>query len=114
MLSWMNKLVLVLAIAVMPMQGIAATLAAVLCSGEAQTFAMHEQDGHDHGTQHHSQNDDGSTSDQISHLCCHHVVSGVLVSMPPPAIPDFPALTSAPQLLHDLFLPDRPQRPPLA
>ena len=114
MSSWVKKLVLMLAIAVMPLQGIAATLSVLLCHGETETRAMHTQDGHDHGTHQPGQQDDaGPSGDLTYHLCCHHTVSGVPVLTLHPAMADFSMLTAAPQPLHDLFFPDRPQRPPL-
>jgi hypothetical protein len=47
-------------------------------------------------------------------LCCHLTVSGIPAVTPTAFMPDPAALNSEPRLLHDLFLPDRPQRPPLA
>ena len=38
---WLKKLVLAAALAVMPLQGVAAALSALLCHGEAQTHAAH-------------------------------------------------------------------------
>ena len=97
-----------LAIAVMPLQGIAATLSVLLCHGETET-AMQAQDGHDHGTHHQGQHDDaGPSGDLTYHLCCHHTVSGVPVVTLPPAIADFSMLAAAPQPLHDLFFPTGP------
>ena len=116
MSSRLKKLVLLLAIAVMPLQGIAGTLAVLICHGEAQSHATHAQHDHDHGVsaqgEHHD--DAGTGGDLLYHLCCHHTASGITAAFLPAAMSDFPAPATALLLLHDLFLPDRPQRPPLA
>ena len=116
MSSRLKKLVLLLAIAVMPLQGIAGALSVLICHGEAQSHATHAQDDHDHGASpqggHHD--DAGTGGDLGYHLCCHHTASGVPVVFLPAATSALPAPATALLLLHDLFLPDRPQRPPLA
>lgn len=119
MKSWSRKLLLVLALAVMPLQGIAATLSVLLCHGETQTHAAHAGGSHEHGTHqngHHDnqQGDDGTTSHSVYHLCCHFTAFAPASMTLPVARPDFPARAYAPDPLHDLFVPDRPQRPPLA
>lgn len=117
---WMKKAVLLLAVLVMPLQGVAATLSILLCHGDAQAHAMHGQPVHDHAaahdqTHHHTYNDNaGANSDLSYHLCCHHTLSGLPVMALAPAIPDFSLIAVAPEPLHDLYFPDRPQRPPLA
>ena len=118
MWSLTKKIVLLLAIAVLPLQGIAATLSVLLCHGEGHAHAMHAQDGHDHGAHDQARQDThhdsaGANGDLTYHLCCHHTLSGVPVVTLPPAMPDFPLLAMAPKPLHDLYFPDRPQRPPL-
>jgi hypothetical protein len=116
MFVWSRKFVLALALAVMPLQGIAATLSVLACHGDAAGHDTHAYGGHDHGASHQGQqhNDGGASGDLTYHLCCHHTVSGVGSATLIPAMADFSMLTPAPQPLHDLFLPDRPQRPPLA
>jgi hypothetical protein len=116
---WLNKLVLAAALAVMPLQGVAATLSVLLCHGEAQAHASHAGDGHDHSSQtggHHDQHpaDDGTGSGAPYHLCCHFTVTAPVAVTLAVALPVFPVLAFAPDPLHDLFVPDRPQRPPLA
>jgi hypothetical protein len=118
MTGWCRKLVLLLGLAVMPFQGIGATLSVLYCHGESGAHAMHETGGHDHGTSHHDSNDrhdDGSaTGNPADHLCCHFSVSAPLTVTLPAAQADFPVRAFAPDPLHDPFFPDRPQRPPLA
>lgn len=115
MSSRINRFILLLAIAVMPLQGIAATLSVLICHGEAEAHAVHAQEGHDHGAHDQGHHDDSAASGDLTyHLCCHHTLSGVPVLALPPALPEFPLFAMAPQPLYDLFFPDRPQRPPLA
>ncbi len=117
MTDWCRKFVLLLALTVVPLQGMAATLSIVFCHDDAQAHVMQSQGNHDHDTSipsQHEHDDSGSTGDGAKHLCCHHVVSGAPLTTPQrAAVSDLPALPSAPQPLHDLFVPERPQRPPL-
>lgn len=112
--DWCRKLVLALALAVMPLQGVAATLTYVLCRGNAQAHAFHASAGHDQGVQHDSQQDQGGTPGNVFHPCCHYTVFAPAVVMLPAAQPDFPVRAFALDPLYDLFVPDQPQRPPLA
>ena len=125
MSNWSKKLVLVLAFAVMPLQGLAATLTILLCHGDAQTHGMHVGgNGHEHGAgeaRHDhphpaaaGNHDDESTGNSAYHLCCNLTASAPPAATVPAALPDFPAQAFTPAPLHDLFIPDRPQRPPLA
>lgn len=114
-----RKIVLALAFTVMPMQGLAATLSILLCHGDAQLHALHDQDAHDHGAGHDghasSQHDDGALQDAATlHFCCHLSVTVSAVVTVPSLSPDFPLRSFAPDALHDLHFPDQPQRPPLA
>jgi hypothetical protein len=112
------KFIVVAVLAVMPLQGVAATLSALSCHGEAQGHAMHAGGAHEHGTLHdgqpHRQDGAGDTSGNAVHPCCHHCVAApaaVALAVTPP---ELPAHARAPRDLQDLFVPDRPQRPPLA
>jgi hypothetical protein len=112
---WLKQLVLAAALAVMPLQGIAAAMSVLLCHGDAQAHVMHEGGGHDHGPNHDSHHDDGGgTGVGNYHLCCHYTVTAPPVFTLPAAPLDFPIRAFAPDPLHDLFFPDQPQRPPLA
>lgn len=115
MTSWCRKLALVLALTVMPLHGIAATLSVLLCHGEAQAHAMHDDGSHDHGAFHDNHHDEGGTTgNSAHHACCNVTASASSVLTLPAAQPDFPVRAFAPDPLQDLFVPDRPQRPPLA
>ena len=106
---------LVLALAIMPLQGIAATLSVLFCHDAAQLHAPHDQGSHDHGVSQDGHPDEGSTTNHHDyHPCNHYTVSVPAGVTLPVAMPDFPVRASAPDPLNDLFVPDRPQRPPLA
>ena len=114
-----RRVVLLLAFAVMPMQGVAATFAVLFCHGDSQLHALHDQDSQHHGSHHdghhNSQQDDaGSQDNPALHFCCNLTASAPPVVTMPAVLPDFPIRAFAPDSLHDLFIPDRPQRPPLA
>jgi len=121
MKGWSRKLALVLALLVMPLQGMAATLSVLLCHGDAQVHAAHEHGatGHDHvaadhaaDAHHGTVSDDGASA--AYHLCCNMTVPVPYGALPPGAAPDFPPVAGVQDTLHDLYIPDRPQRPPLA
>ncbi len=116
---WLHKLILTVALAVMPLQGLATTLSVLLCHGEAQMHAVHEQGSdtsasdHDHhaGNQ---QDVEGTSGNPAYHPCCHYTASAPATMTPQAVSIDFPTQAYTPEPLHDLFVPDRPQRPPLA
>ena len=111
----LKKLVLGAVLLVLPFQGVAATMTLLLCHGDAQAHTTHVTGAPDRGTHHDGQPDEGGASGNPgNHLCCHGAVSASPVVALPAALPDFPVRIVAPDLLPDLFVPDRPQRPPLA
>lgn len=111
--SWLKRLVLVAALAVMPLQGMAAMIAQT-CHGDAQAGLVHDG-GHDHGAQHDGQPDDGGApASSGSHACCHSSIAAMPHLVLGAPLPDSPIRALAPDQLHDLFVPDQPQRPPLA
>lgn len=123
---WIRKWVLAAALAVMPLHGVAAVMATLLCHGDAQTHAMHvsPMQGHDHGGHPHDAADqhdhgvatdgEGGGSNNFFHLCCNLTASAPPTVGFSATLPDFPVQAFVPDPLHDLFIPDRPQRPPLA
>ena len=118
MTVWHRKLVLAFALAVMPLQGMAATLFVLQCHGEAQAHAMHAHDTHDdheHGLHHDGDPDDAGAAGQSAyHPCCNVTASAPPVMTPRAEALRFPVGAFAPDSLHDLFVPEQPQRPPLA
>lgn len=111
-----RKLVLLLALAVMPLQGIAAAVSVLQCQaggGKRATHVIQAHQAHDHGVAHDSQPvDDSGAKTHTGHFCCHQV-SGLPLVILSPALPDFPVWALSPALLHDLFFPEQPKRPPL-
>jgi hypothetical protein len=118
---WIKKAVLIAAISMMPLQGIAAVLTVLMCHGDSQIHATHAGEAHHHdepaADQHHGHaagaGDESSTGDASFHLCCN------LAASVPPArnldtrLPQFLVRAAIPAPLHDLFVPELPQRPPL-
>ena len=111
---WLKTLVLAAALLVMPLQGIAASLSVLLCNGEAQMHAMHANGGHDRGTHQDGNQDEGSTNSDSAYHPCHNTASAPLVATLLATAPDFPVRELAPDSLLALFVPEQPQRPPLA
>lgn len=116
MLDRAKRFVLILALAVLPAQGIAASLTKLAChagAGEQPAPIAHTHDGHQHGPQHDSHSDD-SKGTEPEHLTCHHLTSALPVVTLAATVADFPVWAPSSHALPDLFIPDRPQRPPLA
>jgi len=116
MLDRAKRFVLILALAVLPLQGIAASLAKLAChagAGEQTASVAQAHDGHQHGPQHDSQSDDGKGAEP-EQFTCHHLTSALPVVTLPATLADFPVWAPSSYSLPDLFIPDRPQRPPLA
>jgi hypothetical protein len=121
--SWIRKCVLAAALAVLPLHGIAATLAVLICHGEAQGHAAHAPAGHDHGEHQHdtaphdhqgaANSDDGNAA-AAYHLCCNLTASAPPIATLAAELPEFPVRAVVPDILHDRYIPDQPQRPPLA
>lgn len=118
MASFSKRLVLLVALMVMPLQGIAAPLSVLACQSERPEHAaqaMVVDDLHDDGMRHDTQpRDEGGASGQAGHFCCHNVACGLLAVARQPALAEFAVRHSVSHPLNDLFFPDRPQRPPLA
>lgn len=118
MASFSKRLVFLVALMAMPLQGVAETAAVLPHSSdgaEQAAHVMHSHDGHDHNAQHDNhQNNDDSTGYPTGHFCGHHftyILPAVTLLV---VTPDFPVRALAPHPLHDLFVPEQPQRPPLA
>lgn len=124
MLKLGRKILVLALLLVMPLQGVAASLSHLLCSSpsgiEDMSAGHHHGGGNDAATPH--QHNDGTGSNDgndngkshAGHLSCHQcsaampsVTVAVFASTPPvfgSAIFSFPSL----------FVPEQPQRPPLA
>jgi hypothetical protein len=114
MSQWLKRLVLAAVLLVLPLQGVTATLSVVHCDGDAQSHAIHTNGGHDRDTYQHGSQDEGSTTGHSAFHPCHNTVSAPLVVSLLTAAPDFPVRAFAPDTLYGLFVPEQPQRPPLA
>jgi hypothetical protein len=117
---WLSKVLLAAALAVMPFQGIAATLTVVYCHGDSQAHADHAPAAHhDHGdgrTHDHGQPapDEANGNSLMYHLCCNLSASMPLSVTFTVALPEFTDRAIVPDTLLDLYDPEQPQRPPLA
>ena len=111
----LKKLVLAVALLVVPLQGVAATLSPLFCHDEGQEHAMHSIGGHDRGVHQGSlQGEGGTGGSSAHHPCCNHSVSAPPVATLSAGLPDFPVLAFSPDPIRALFVPERPPRPPLA
>lgn len=114
MASLVNKFVLLFALLVIPLQGLAAAVSALQCpakNGE-RTAVLQAQESPASVQDHSQPVDDSSTNTHPSHFCCHQVSVLPLV-MQSGALPGFPVWASAPALPYDPFFPEQPKRPPL-
>ena len=108
--GWSGKIVLLLALVVLPLNGIAAALAVLPCYTEqpANVIAHHDVSGTS------QQNDSNANNAFSGHYCCENVVSGMPVAVPYAVIPDYPSFDASIFPLCSLFIPEQPLRPPLA
>jgi hypothetical protein len=126
--SWITKVVLAVAFAVMPLQGFAQTLAMLICLPQMAAHG-HEagqtshSDGsagaahsHDHGgsAQHHASHDDAGSVNHSDHFCCNVVAPGLPAVAQLLSVPEFSSPVPAPGRLHYTTFLKLPQRPPLA
>ena len=121
--SWIIRLVLAISFAVMPLQGLAQTVAALLCpptmhQGQ-QAGDSHHQDGGVHAHSHAGDadlntSDDGTSANgHADHSLCSIVVTGLpagAISMP---VHEFAVLAATPDLVRYFTFLELPQRPPL-
>jgi len=110
----LKQLLLVAVLLVMPLQGFAAALANLLCHPAAQVHAVHANGGEDRGAHQDGDQDQDRTGGNSVWHSFHGTVFAAPVAALPATARDFPVRASAPDLLHDLFFPEQPQRPPLA
>ena len=111
----LRKFVLAAALLVMPFQGVAATLTSLLCHSEPQLHALHSAGAPD-GAQYQAGAPDegGAGGNPANHMCCHGNASAPPEVTQQAAPPEFPVRPLAPALVHGFFVPEQPQRPPLA
>jgi len=123
MRDWCRKLVLLLVLAVTPLQGIASYAASLQCHSDSDVLAphmVHAADGHNHD---HASDRDGQANHDdngnagaraMGHSCFHHYAPALPVVTLPAVMPEYTAQEFVTRTQHEFFVPDRPQRPPLA
>lgn len=112
-----KRLVLLLALALLPTQGIAMALSGLVCNvgGEQQlAHVAHSNDGHDTGPHSGTGHDDDAADVHYENFSCNHLVFVLPAVTLPATVPDITLWVSSVHTLSDLFVPERPQRPPLA
>lgn len=109
-----KRFILMLALAVMPLQGAAAAFTAMTClAGQSERVVQAAVEaGHGLDAQHDETG--GGTVSQTDHFNCHLVVSGLPGQSPQEVMSHTAARGFLHHSLYDPFFPDRPQRPPLA
>jgi hypothetical protein len=122
--TWLARLVLAIYLAVVPFQGIAATIEALVCHEEAAAGAAQGSNEHAHSpaTQDaHGPVAAGDTSDGDSgdaayggHLCCQLVVAALPSRAALREPQEFSVLPSSPDVFLYVTFLQRFQRPPLA
>lgn len=117
-MSRLRKLLMVLLLLILPVQGFAAAYApihkALGSQGEhgshaAAVMPCHEQPAASHAN--HQPVTDGDT-DSTSHLCCQQVFTGATSSAWPSPAHKFSDVSLFVLPLFTLFIPDSPDRPP--
>jgi hypothetical protein len=122
--TWLARLVLSIYLAVVPFQGITATVEVLLCHGEAVVGAADESKHHSqypesqdqHGAVVAGDTADGDSSDAApgGHLCCQ-IVGAALPSRAASTEPrKFSVLPTSPDVFLYVAFLERFQRPPLA
>jgi hypothetical protein len=107
----------------MPLQGLAQTVAALLCP-PTMHHGQKGGDSHHHDSAAHSHShagdaalnasDDGAgASGHADHFCCNMVVSALPASFASFASPDYSILAATPGLIPYFTFLEFPQRPPL-
>jgi hypothetical protein len=113
---WWRRLALLLVFLALPLQGAATTIHALSCLSDGSN-GRHAAQGHayDHGPHGSPHDHDGDTGkNDLAHFCCNLVASGLLMVPAAAVRAEPPALESPISLLATLFIPEQPQRPPLA
>ena len=123
--GWIAKAVLAVALALMPLQGFAQTLALLVCLPHMAHHAqMTGQTGHSHGDggdvshdQHggaqHDASHDSTGSGTSDHFCCNVVAPALPAVVQPVAVPLFSAPVLSSGVFHYTTFLKLPQRPPL-
>lgn len=116
-----RKILILALLLVIPLQGVAAPLAHLMCSSPSGVEHVNAGDHHgggDHAASHHPDDSAGNTGDSgnshAGHSSCHQAspaIPSVSAAVIASALPIFEPVTF---LFPSLFFPEQPQRPPLA
>jgi hypothetical protein len=119
-MAWFRSLTLFLALAMMPIYGIAATASLLLCYTDGAEQTLHvahmensKGDDANRGAPHGHESDNNPGSQAAGHYCFHHFAYALPALVMPSPNAGF-LMQASFHTLNDLFVPDRPQRPPLA
>jgi hypothetical protein len=111
MKNWWRRFAVLLLFVALPLQGAAATLAALSCAfADKHQAAQTHTHGHQDASSH--QHDSDAAHDHSQHHCCYLFASSLPASTAASAPSDLPAFEPSISLLATLFIPERPQRPP--
>ncbi|MGZ8209722.1 MAG: hypothetical protein ACXW2I_06200 [Burkholderiales bacterium] len=117
MTTWMRKLFLLVALLVLPLQGMAMAATFVKCHEQAAAQASahaHEHHQHGDGADHHPSGDEGTPASFASHLCGHHFALHVPASLNIVPSSAFAAWSLPAPLSYTPHFPEHPRRPPRA
>lgn len=112
-----KQFIVLLALVMLPTQGVAMALSGIVCSSGGETpvaHVAHAGDDHDHGARSGGSHEDDGAGIHYEHFSCNHLVFVLPTTTLPETTPDFAVWALAAHSLTDLFVPERPQRPPLA
>jgi len=114
----LHKLLTVFLLLVLPAQGIAATysplhkMQVVQSAAEMPCHGDHAHHGTATTTGDSTQQNSGSDTDAAGHICCHQVLSCAPSAEIRTATQKVSDVPQAVLLLHTLFVPESPYRPP--
>jgi len=114
----LHKLLVLLLVLILPVQGVAAVFAPLHQAADQQSMSTMPCHGHQAEAQdnHHANNDSttstNSDGDAASHMCCHQVFSCAPTAGLNTAAQKISDVPQTAPLLHTLFVPDSPYRPP--
>ena len=121
-MTHVGKLLLLVLMLLLPLQGVAASVMPLLKSGSKTSAGMpcHEhqaarpaaQQAASHIPGHTAPADNTSDGDATSHLCCHLVFTGAPAGVVPAAAHKFADVSRFVLPLATLYIPDSPDRPP--
>jgi hypothetical protein len=115
----LRKLLILVLMLILPLQGLAAAYAPMLTmmDGPSATAkpchdAHAQQEADRASSAGHTSTGAGHDTDSTSHLCCHHVFTGISTGTVTSAAHKFSDVSRFIFPLVTLFIPDSPDRPP--